>query len=48
MAYGDPLERLSEFPILAGTDSGQWVAYTLAGIARYFVRKVKARKLEGE
>lgn len=32
-AHGEPLERLSEFPILAGTDSGLWVAYTLAGVA---------------
>ena len=32
-AHGDPLDRLSEFPILAGTDSMLWVAYTLAGVA---------------
>ena len=32
-AHGEPLDRLSEFPILAGTDSLLWVAYTLAGVA---------------
>ena len=32
-AHGEPLERLSEFPVLADTNSWLWVLYTLAGIA---------------
>ncbi len=31
--HGEPLERLSEFPVLTGTNSWLWVPYTIVGVA---------------